>query len=45
MEGRGGVALNDLIVKDGRRSSIFRSYILPKMDQPNLTVLTHAQVS
>lgn len=45
MEGRGGVALNDLIVKAGRRSSIFRSYIFPKLGQPNLTVLTHAQVS
>lgn len=39
MEGRGGVAINDLIVKAGRRSSMFRSYILPRMDQPNLTVL------
>lgn len=45
MEGRGGVALNDLIVKAGRRSSIFRSYILPKQGQPNFSVLTHAQVS
>jgi choline dehydrogenase len=45
MEGRGGVAINDLIVKAGRRSSLFRSYILPKMDQPNLTVLVHTQVS
>lgn len=45
MEGRGGVALNDLIVKAGRRSSIFRSYIFPKLGQPNLSVLTHAQVS
>ncbi|KRA54102.1 oxidoreductase [Pseudoxanthomonas sp. Root65] len=45
MEGRGGVALNDLIVKAGRRSSLFRSYIFPKLGQPNLTVMTHAQVS
>ena len=45
MEGRGGVAITDLIVKAGRRSSIFRSYILPKVDQPNLTVLVHTQVS
>jgi choline dehydrogenase len=45
MEGRGGVAINDLIVKAGRRSSMFRSYILPRMDQPNLTVLVHTQVS
>lgn len=45
MEGRGGVALNDLIVKAGRRSSIFRSYIFPKLGQPNLSVMTNAQVS
>jgi choline dehydrogenase len=45
MEGRGGVAINDLIVKEGRRSSIFRAYILPRMDQQNLTVLVHTHVS
>jgi len=45
MEGRGGAALNDLIVKDGQRFSVFRSYIFPKLGQPNLTVLTHALVS
>lgn len=45
MEGRGGVAINDLIVKNGRRSSIYRSYILPKRRQPNLRVLIHTQVS
>jgi choline dehydrogenase len=45
MEGRGGVALADLIVKDGRRSSMFRSYVLPKLAQPNLTLLAHTLVS
>jgi choline dehydrogenase len=45
MEGRGGVAINDLIVRDGRRSSIYRSYVHPRLSQPNLTVLTHVQVS
>jgi choline dehydrogenase len=45
MEGRGGAALNELIVKDGRRASLFRSYVLPKLGQPNLTVLTDTQVS
>ena len=45
MEGRGGVALNDLIVKTGRRSSVFRSYVFPKLGQPNLTLMTNAQVS
>ncbi|HEY8332785.1 MAG TPA: GMC family oxidoreductase, partial [Tardiphaga sp.] len=45
MEGRGGVAINDLIVRDGRRCSIFRSYVHPRLKQSNLTVLTHATVS
>ena len=31
MEGRGGVAINDLIVRDGRRSSIYRSYVHPRL--------------
>ncbi|WP_213807716.1 GMC family oxidoreductase N-terminal domain-containing protein [Granulicella sp. dw_53] len=45
MEGQGGAAINDLIIRKGRRSSIFRSYVYPLLDQPNLTVLTHALVS
>ncbi|MGI3899305.1 MAG: GMC family oxidoreductase [Janthinobacterium lividum] len=45
MEGRGGVAINDLIVRDGRRSSMFRSYVQPRRTQRNLTILTHAAVS
>ncbi|MET0498699.1 MAG: GMC family oxidoreductase N-terminal domain-containing protein, partial [Steroidobacteraceae bacterium] len=45
MEGRGGAALNDLIVRNGKRSSIFRSYVFPKLGQPNLTVLTHTVVA
>jgi choline dehydrogenase len=45
MEGRGGVAINDVIIRDGRRSSIYRSYVHPRVGQPNLTVLTRALVS
>lgn len=45
MEGRGGASINDLIIRDGRRSSIFRSYVYPLLNQPNLTVLTHTLVS
>jgi choline dehydrogenase len=45
MEGRGGVALNDLTVRDGRRASIFRLYVQPRREQRNLTVLTEAMVS
>lgn len=45
MEGRGGAAINDLIIKDGRRSSIYRSYVHPCLAQPNLTVLTDTMVT
>lgn len=45
MEGRGGAAINELIIRDGRRSSIFRSYVYPLLNQPNLTVLTHTLIS
>jgi choline dehydrogenase len=45
MEGRGGVAINDLIVTEERRSSMFRAYVLPNMRRPNLTVVPHSQVS
>ena len=42
MEAAGGCAWNDETVRDGKRQSIFRSYLYPIMDQPNLTVLTGA---
>jgi len=45
MEGDGGASILDLIVRDGKRQSIFRSYVLPYMDRPNLSVLTHALVT
>jgi choline dehydrogenase len=45
MEGPGGCALANLCVRDGRRVSIFRSYLYPWMDRPNLTVLTGALVT
>jgi choline dehydrogenase len=45
MEGRGGAAIVDVIVRDGRRSSIFRSYVQPRRGQSNLTILTQAEVS
>ncbi|MEH2207144.1 MAG: GMC family oxidoreductase [Nostoc sp.] len=45
MEGRGGAAINDLIIQNGCRSSIFRSYVYPLLNQPNLSVLTHTIVS
>ena len=45
MEGVGGCAFIDETVRDGRRQSIFRSYVYPIMDQPNITVLTGALVA
>ena len=44
MEGSGGAALANLIVKDGRRRNMPTSYLYPVMDQANLTVLTAATV-
>ena len=45
MEGNGGCSLHDMQVRDGKRQSIFRSYVFPYMNRTNLTVLTHALVS
>lgn len=42
MEEAGGCAFVDETVRDGKRQSIFRSYLYPLMIQPNLTVLTGA---
>lgn len=44
MEGAGGAAITDLLVRDGRRHSLYRAYIRPWLDHPNLTVLTEATV-
>jgi choline dehydrogenase len=45
MEGVGGCAFIDETVRDGERHSIFRSYVYPIMNQPNITVLTGALVA
>jgi choline dehydrogenase len=45
METSGGAALGEYLTSDGQRLSIFRGYVYPSMDQPNLTVLTHALVT
>ncbi|MDQ0512122.1 GMC family oxidoreductase [Ancylobacter amanitiformis] len=44
MEGAGGAAISDMLVREGRRHSLFRAYVHPWMDRPNLTVLTGATV-
>ena len=45
MEGPGGAAIAELTIRDGRRRSVFRAYAWRRMHQPNLTVLTGAQVT
>jgi choline dehydrogenase len=40
MEGCGGAAISDILVRDGRRQSLYRAYVHPWLDRPNLTVLT-----
>ena len=45
MEDNGGASIMDLRVRDGKRLSVFRTYVFPYMDRPNLTVLTHALVT
>lgn len=45
MEGEGGASIFDLLIRDGKRQSMLRSYTFPYMDRPNLTVLTHALVT
>jgi choline dehydrogenase len=45
MEGHGGASLTDVRVRNGKRTSVFRSYVAPVLDRPNLTVLTQAVVT
>jgi choline dehydrogenase len=45
MEGSGGCSLHEMQVRDGKRQSIFRSYVFPYMNRPNITVLANALVS
>src|SRR6266436_2809429 len=45
MEGGGGAAILDVRTRNGKRKSVFRSYVFPYVDRPNLTVLTAALVT
>src|SRR5262249_12148124 len=45
MEADGGVSVPDMRIRDGKRQSLFRSYVFPYMDRENLTVLPHALVT
>src|SRR3981189_1661166 len=45
MEGAGGASIMDVLARGGYRQSLFRSYVSPYLDRPNLTVLTGALVT
>jgi choline dehydrogenase len=45
MEGAGGAAIADLRIRDGKRESVYRSYISGRPSPPNLTVLSGSLVS
>ncbi len=42
MKGAGGCSIVDNIIHDGKRQSAYRSYVFPRLQQSNLTVLTGA---
>ena len=44
MEAPEGAAISDMLVRGGRRQSLYRAYVHPVSDQPNLTILTGAYV-
>jgi choline dehydrogenase-like flavoprotein len=45
MEQNRGAAITDLRWRDGKRLSVFRTYITPYLHKPNLTVAPHALVT
>src|SRR6516225_8122774 len=45
MEADGGASVPDVRIRDGKRQSVFRSYVFPYMDRPNLTVLPEALIT
>ncbi|MBT0667342.1 GMC family oxidoreductase N-terminal domain-containing protein [Novosphingobium profundi] len=44
MEGDGGAAIPNVRIRQGERLSVFRTYVRPILDRPNITVLTNAMV-
>ena len=44
MEADGGAAVTDVLIRAGRRQSVYQSYVHPHLHRTNLTVLTHAVV-
>ena len=44
MEGEGGCAYTDILVRDGQRQSIYQAYVRPWLGRSNLTVMTGTTV-
>jgi choline dehydrogenase len=44
MEDRHGAAITDLRWRDGKRLSLYQTYVTPHLHKPNLTVVPHALV-
>lgn len=45
MEGAGGAAIAELRIREGKRESVFASYVAPLVSRSNLTVMTDALVT
>jgi choline dehydrogenase len=45
MEATGGASITDIRALNGKRQSVFRSYVFPYMDRSNLTVLSEVLVT
>ncbi len=45
MEAPGGASIAELRIRDGKRESVFDSYVRPLLSRPNLTVITYALVT
>ncbi|NVP58590.1 GMC family oxidoreductase N-terminal domain-containing protein [Mycoplana rhizolycopersici] len=45
MEAPGGASIAELRIRDGKRESVFDSYVRPLLPRPNLTVMTDALVT
>lgn len=45
METVGGCAISDVLIRNGKRHSLFRAFTYPYLDRPNLTLLTHTHVN
>ena len=45
MEASGGASIAELRIRDGKRETVFESYVRPLLPRPNLTVITDVLVT